>query len=184
MPLLAVSLMLAAIVLAWWGWRMIVGTAVFLGFWLAAVAAERWIQQTARKHHVGEKIMKLLARTVKVVLFVAGAICALGTAGVDVNALVAGLGLTGFALGFALKDIIANLVAGVLLAVFRPFQPGDRIKVGAFEGTVASVDLRYTILEAEGQRYFVPNSMLFTNAITVFDPPPDKEKQNGNTSAD
>ena len=44
-----------------------------------------------------------------------GFVTALGSVGVDVSALVAGLGLTGFALGFALKDTISNLLSGVLI---------------------------------------------------------------------
>ena len=100
-------------------------------------------------------------------LLVFGAVTALGTAGVDVAALVAGLGLTGFALGFAFKDIISNVLSGILIIVYKPFDYDDHIKVSSFEGTVTSIDLRYTQLEADGRKIFVPNSMLFTNAITV-----------------
>lgn len=96
-----------------------------------------------------------------------GAVTGLGTMGVDVGALVAGLGLTGFALGFALKDAISNLLAGVLVLAYRPFRRGDRIQVAGHEGTVVRVDLRYTVLEDEGTRVLIPNQQLFTNAITL-----------------
>ena len=58
----------------------------------------------------------------------AGLVTALGTLGVDVSALVAGLGLTGFALGFAVKDTISNILAGVLLLVYRPFSKKDYVE--------------------------------------------------------
>ena len=66
-------------------------------------------------------VVRLMAMAARVTLLVAGIVTALGTVGVDVSALVAGLGLTGFALGFAIKDTISNILAGVLLLVYRPF---------------------------------------------------------------
>ena len=86
---------------------------------------------------------------------------------VDVTALVAGLGLTGFALGFALKDLISNLLAGVLLLLYRPFQRGDHIDVAGFSGFVREIDLRYTTLEEEEKIYLVPNSLLLSKGIKV-----------------
>ena len=92
---------------------------------------------------------------------------ALGTIGVDVSALVAGLGLTGFALGFGLKDILANVVSGVLILLYRPFELYDRIIVAGLEGVVSEIDLRYTKLEQEEKTFLVPNSLLITNTITL-----------------
>ena len=85
----------------------------------------------------------------------------------NVSALVAGLGLTGFAVGFALKDVISNALAGILIIIYKPFRHGDSVKVSSFEGEVVEIDLRYTKLIAVGQEVFVPNSMLFSNAVTV-----------------
>ena len=95
---------------------------------------------------------------------------AIGTIGIDVKALVASLGLTGFALGFALKDIISNSLAGALILFYKPFHRGDHIDVAGSEGIVGSVDMRYTTLVvSDGQRILVPNSSLFTNTIRVTD---------------
>ncbi len=96
-----------------------------------------------------------------------GLVSGLGTMGIDVAALVAGLGLTGFALGFALRDAISNLLAGVLVMIYRPFRHGDRISVTGLEGTVVRIDLRYTTMQGEDRRFLIPNQVLFTNAITV-----------------
>ncbi len=73
--------------------------------------------------------MSILARTAKLALLCIGVISALGTLGVDVTAMVTGLGLTGFAVGFALKDIISNSLAGILILIYKPFQRHDRIMV-------------------------------------------------------
>ena len=112
-------------------------------------------------------ILRLAGRTTSIALIVFGAITALGTMGINVSALVAGLGLTGFALGFALKDILSNLIAGVLILLYRPFRVNDYIMVAGNEGIVTEIDLRYTTLEKEGQIFLIPNSVLFTNSIGV-----------------
>ncbi len=108
----------------------------------------------------------LLAQAV-LPLTIFGFITALGTLGINVSALVAGLGLTGFALGFALKDTISNLLSGVLILLYRPFEKGNRIKISGYEGIVVSIDLRYTELESEGNKVLIPNSKLFTDSVTV-----------------
>jgi len=143
------------------------GLVVFAAFWMAAVVVSRIVVRVGKARGIDKPLIRLFGRVCHVGLILFGLVSGLGTAGVDVAALVAGLGLTGFALGFALKDTISNLLAGTLIIIYKPFRRGDRIKVSSFEGTVTRVDLRYTILEAQGQRIFVPNSMLFTNAISV-----------------
>jgi len=104
---------------------------------------------------------------VRVVLMVLAVVTVAGTLGVNVQALVAGLGLTGFAHGFALKDTISNLLAGVLILLYRPFQVGDNIQVAGFDGAVDSIDLRYTVLLQQGKKVLIPNARIFTDLVTV-----------------
>ena len=66
-------------------------------------------------------LLELLGQTTKIAMVVLGIATALGTMGINISALVAGLGLTGFALGFAFRDVLSNLLAGILLLLFRPF---------------------------------------------------------------
>ena len=95
-------------------------------------------------------------------------ISAFGTLGIDISAMVAGLGLTGFALGFALKDTITNLLAGVLILLYKPFDIANEIQIANFKGKVISIDLRYTQLEDVGNKILIPNAKLFTDPIIVF----------------
>ena len=149
----------------------------------AATPAGMSVGITKMGHHIvrlpklearAPELTHLLARFVKLCLLLFGVVTALGTLGIEVSALVAGLGLTGFALGFALKDIISNVLSGVLIIFFRPFKQGDRISVFsnlAFEGAVVEINLRYTVLDAGEKTVFIPNSVLFTNVVTVRKPP-------------
>jgi small conductance mechanosensitive channel len=95
-----------------------------------------------------------------------GWVVALGTLGIDPAALVAGLGITTLALGFALKDILSNLVSGFLLLTTRPFRLGDQINVKGFEGTVEQIELRATFLRTSDNRLVViPNADLCTATV-------------------
>ncbi len=87
--------------------------------------------------------------------------------GLDPQAVVTGLGLTGVALGFALKDILSNLVSGMLVLLMRTFEIGDQIVVGPTEGTVERIELRATHIRTyDGRLVLVPNAEVFTSRVT------------------
>ena len=149
-----------------------IGITLFCVFALASHLLRKFFERLSRQADYNTAfILKLAGRAVSITLLVFGAVTALGTMGINVSALVAGLGLTGFALGFAFKDILSNLMAGVLILLYRPFGVNDYIIVTGLEGFVTEIDLRYTTLKNEGQKYLIPNSVLFTNSIGLKDPP-------------
>ncbi len=150
-----------------WLPRVIGVVVILVVFFILAKIAKRIINNTAERLKLDSNLTSLLARTSNITLMIFGLITALGTLGINVSALVAGLGLTGFALGFAMKDTISNLLSGVLILLYRPFELGNRIKVSGYEGIVISIDLRYTELDSEGNKVLIPNSKLFTDPITV-----------------
>lgn len=146
----------------------VVGAVVFfLVFLVLTRIVKGLITRSAQRLGLDGQLTSLLVRISKITLIIFGLITALGTLGLNVSALVAGLGLTGFALGFAMKDTISNLLSGVLILVYRPFKMGERIMISGFEGVVVSIDLRYTELEYEGKKILIPNSKLFTTPITI-----------------
>jgi small-conductance mechanosensitive channel len=154
--------------MAAWAPKIGVALLVFAGFWLASVVARRLVISVASKADPNLNfVFRMVGRVVSAVLLLFGAVTALGTVGVNVSALVAGLGLTGFALGFATKDILSNLMSGVLILLYRPFSINDHITVTGLEGLVTEIDLRYTRLEKAGQVYLIPNSLLITNTIEL-----------------
>ena len=92
---------------------------------------------------------------------------ALGTLGIDVSAMVAGLGLTGFAISFALKDTLSNFISGVLVLIYKPFNINDSIEIDKYKGVVIDVNLRYTVINQEGNEVLVPNSFIFSKPIII-----------------
>jgi len=150
-----------------WAPRVGGAVVVFLVFSILAKIIKRIVTNNAERLKIDRNLTSLLARIGSITLISFGFITALGTLGVNVSALVAGLGLIGFAVGFALKDTISNLLSGVLILLYRPFEIGNHIKISGYEGIVISIDLRYTELDSEGNKILIPNSKLFTDPITV-----------------
>lgn len=149
--------LLPAIVLA-----LIIG---LLTWWLsswAMRATRRVLAKMSTEGHVD----LLVARLVRAAVIVVGAVTALGVLGVNVGALLASLGLVGLTLGLALKDVLANYVAGIMLLLQRPFTIGDSVSVGAEEGTVIDVHSRATVLRApDGRTVHIPNSTVFAATV-------------------
>lgn len=137
---------------------------------MVSLVVQKIIRRLGKRSHLDQDIINLIRQVIATIIVILGITVALGTMGVDVSAIVAGLGLTGFALGFALKDVLSNLLSGVLVLTYRPFIRGDWITVSGLEGTVLEIDLRYTTLETPENRILIPNSTLFTNPITVRKP--------------
>ncbi|MCP4707887.1 MAG: mechanosensitive ion channel family protein, partial [Planctomycetes bacterium] len=87
----------------------------------------------------------------------------------DVTGFAAGLGIIGFTIGFALKDIAENFVAGVLLLWQQPFDIGDSVSVGGYSGTVTSIQIRATTVRTwDGLLVIIPNADVYSNAITNY----------------
>lgn len=115
-------------------------------------------------------VIMLIASLIHLLIIILGMIAMLSVMGVDVTGLIASLGLTGFALGFALRDALSNVMAGALILIYRPFRKGDQIIVTGLEGVVRNIDLRYTTLDTPEKRMLIPNSTLMTNPVIVFNP--------------
>ncbi|REG83555.1 mechanosensitive ion channel family protein [Algoriphagus antarcticus] len=86
-----------------------------------------------------------------------------------VSGMLAGAGISAFIIGFALKDIGENFLAGILLAFKRPFKIGDIIDIGGIRGQVLSLNLRDTQIKTlDGKDVFLPNSLLIKNPLVNF----------------
>ncbi len=82
--------------------------------------------------------------------------------------LVSGAGIVSVAAGFAFKDILQNLLAGVLLLFRQPFRGGDQIRVGEVSGTVEEINVRETVIRTfDGRRVLIPNATVYTDVIEV-----------------
>ncbi len=86
-----------------------------------------------------------------------------------VSGILAGAGITAFIVGFALKDIGENFLAGILLAFKRPFRVGDIVEINGVRGRVLMLNLRDTQIKTrDGKDVFIPNASIIKNPLTNF----------------
>lgn len=130
--------------------------------WLLSLTVRRLGRNKTMQRN---RVYRLIAGSINTLIVGAGAISALGTLGVNITALVAGLGLTGFALGLALKDAISNLVGGLMIVVYAPFDLEDTIDLGGTKGKVVDINLRYVTLRTESELVLIPNGNFITSVI-------------------
>lgn len=82
------------------------------------------------------------------------------------NKLLAGAGLLTFVIGFALKDIGENFLAGIILAFKSPFRLDDLIEVNGITGHVKDISIRETLIKTpDGKDVFLPNSIILKNPL-------------------
>lgn len=82
--------------------------------------------------------------------------------------LIAGLGVSSVAIGFAFKDILQNWMAGLLILMRQPFEIGDEIEVEGAKGVVDRIETRATsIIRYDGQEVVIPNSTIYTSSVRV-----------------
>lgn len=149
---------------------LILGIVIFLVFYFAGSIARRIIAKIGSTGKVGrQNVYLFLASSTRIGLIVFGLITSLGTMGIDITALVTGLGLTSLAIGLALKDAVTNLLNGILILLYEPFKQGDKVSIGGkASGVIGEINLRYTqvIDEAENKEHLVPNSIANSQIIT------------------
>ncbi|MDJ0697029.1 mechanosensitive ion channel family protein [Mastigocoleus sp. MO_188.B34] len=125
---------------------------------------------------LGEKAIRskslqiLLSKTVYVATWTVGILLSAVIAfpGLSLGDIIATLGLSSVAIGFAFQDIFKNFLAGILLLLQEPFRIGDQIIIDNYEGTVERVDIRTTKIRTyTGERILLPNSTVFTSAVQV-----------------
>lgn len=146
-----------------------VAALLVAGIFWALAAAIRFILRRFLPVVVQDPTRQSLVRQMTYFgLLALGLVVAADVLGFSPGSVVAGLGLTGLVLGFALKDILSNFVSGMLILALRPFHIGDQIAVGEeTEGTVERIELRATQIRTyDGRITLVPNAEVFTSRIT------------------
>ena len=110
----------------------------------------------------------LLRMIVRTAIMLVGVLIALDLIGLTsvVGAVLGSAGVVGLVLGFAFRDIAENYIAGILLSVRRPFEPGEHVVIDNREGKVISVNSRATVLMTlDGNHLQLPNSLVFKSVV-------------------
>jgi small-conductance mechanosensitive channel len=142
---------------------------IFLATLYISRLGVRVLQTALNKRHVDPEVKLLLLLMARWSIIIFGMIWALSQVNFNVTSFVAGLGIIGFTVGFALKDIAENFVAGILLLLQQPFDIGDAVEVAGYGGTVTSIEIRSTTIRTwDGLLVIIPNADVYGNAITNY----------------
>ena len=137
-------------------------------FWMLGRVARRFVARLVGEsgENVSELARRMIVGTASRVVFVIGFFIALSQVGVNVTALLAGLGIAGFIVGFALQETLGNFASGAMILMYRPFDVGDVIEASGVLGTVDHMNMVSTrILTFDNQTMIVPNRKLWSDVI-------------------
>lgn len=146
---------------------------------LASIIISSWlgkaVETASRRQQSDIGLAQTLSRLTRWAVLIFGLSLALEQVVPNVTSLLAGLGIAGFTLGFALQDVAKNFIAGLLLLLQRPFEIGDTILVSGFTGEVLDITLRTTDLRTiDGLFVTIPNGDVIVSPITNYSRAPER----------
>ena len=159
-----------------WSWvnenglGLIIKLAVFvlilLVFRTLSRLTRRWAEHGVQRLNLSNLLRGMIVSTAANLVLALGLMIALSQMGVSLGPLLAGLGVLGFIVGFALQDTLGNFASGMMILVSRPFDVGDVITAGGVTGRVKNMSLVYTVINTlDNQKMIVPNSKIWGDVI-------------------
>ncbi len=148
--------------------------AVTVILWRLLDVLVEWYQtdvEPKRDPHQVDTILMLLQRGAKALLVTISATTLLSLYNVNVNALIAALGVGGLALSLAAQDTLSNVISGIMIMLDQPFRVGDRIEISRLGtwGDVVDIGLRSTRIRTRDNRLvIVPNNTISTDQIVNY----------------
>ena len=146
--------------------KLLAGIVIFLITLVVSSFVAKWVKKIAKKKISTKEILQLIFVLTRWSLIIIGTIIALAQVDFDVTGFIAGLGVAGFTIGFALQDLAKNFISGLLLLYRQPFNLEDAVTLGDYTGTVKEINVRDTVIETfSGEKVILPNQTVFENAI-------------------
>lgn len=138
------------------------GVVLVVALWVSATVERKLLRQNIQDL----SLRKVASNITRALLLLVGFLFALSAVGVDLTALSVLGGAIGVGLGFGLQKLAANYVSGFVILFERSLRIGDTVRVDGFEGVVADIKTRYTLIRAgNGRESIVPNEKLITERI-------------------
>jgi small conductance mechanosensitive channel len=148
--------------------NLLTALAIFIVSLYLARLLSNLLKRVLQRRRAPAGVTHLLGELALWSVIIAGIITALERF-FPVTAFLAGLGILGFTVGFALQDIMKNFASGVILLLQQPFHVGETIGVKGFDGTVLAIDLRATEMRAvDGRVVILPNADVLANPIVNY----------------
>ena len=149
---------------------IIAGILVLGIFYTAARLSKELFWFATRHTKLDQRLRILFSRLISIFLMILGVFTAFSVIvpSFSFGNIIAGLGLTSVIIGFATKDIINNLLSGVMILWHKPFDIGDYLFIGTHQGKVEYIGVRATSLRKDdGETILIPNGEMYSGALTV-----------------
>jgi len=154
--------------------KLILAVIIVIVASFLARKAEQLVDHALRRSKADPGVTSLLKNLTRWAIVGSGVVLALGLF-VDVTALIAALGLAGFAVTFAFQDVLKNLVAGIIILIQHPFNVGESVSLDGFEGTVVAISTRSTEIQCfDGRLVLIPNGNSIGNPIINYSRSPQR----------
>ncbi len=150
--------------------HLVAGTIVVILFWFFSKLTKRIFLSASKRTRLDERLRILFSRLIVVVIVVVGIFTALTIVvpSFAFGQFIAGMGLTSLAIGFAAKDILNNLISGVMILWQQPFRIGDYIFMKDAEGWVQYIGVRATSLrKSNGEVVLIPNGDIYSSPLKI-----------------
>ncbi len=148
--------------------KVLLAIVVLVAAWFVARQVRNFSDKRLKKQMEDPLLAEFLSTLIRTVVFIIGlSLCfkILGLSGITAS-ILAGAGITAFIIGFALRDIGENFLAGILMAFKRPFRVGDFVETGNIKGRVLALSIRDTQLKTpDGKDVYVPNANIIKNPL-------------------
>ena len=154
-----------------YGFRILAALVILLVGAVVIRIAAKALEKVLEKTRLGEKslVAKFLVSVAVKVAWAFLLVMVLGKLGVDVGPIIAGLGVTGFILGFAFQESLGSLAAGLMIAVNKPFKVGDFVSVAGLDGSVTALDMMaVTLATGDNRKITIPNKQAWGAPIINF----------------
>lgn len=142
---------------------------ILLAFYVLYRIIRSVLLRVISKFELEKTVVNFLFLALKYVLLIFAIVTALDQIGVNIASLIAGLGIAGIAIGFAAKDTLSNVVAGIFIFWDRPFYIGDLVEIEGEYGEVQDITLRTTrIVTPDGRMVSIPNQKIAENKVISY----------------
>ena len=148
--------------------RLLMFIAILFVFRILSRITKRVVKAASDRSslNMSALLKRILISTSGGIVMVTGILMALSQIGISLAPMLAGLGVAGFIVGFALQDTLGNFAAGAMILIYRPFDVDDIVEVTGAFGTVQKMNLvSTTITTLDNQTLVIPNSKIWGDVI-------------------
>lgn len=149
--------------------RLLLVVLILFVFYQFAKLVQKGVDRAlnASKLHLSHLLQRMIISTVRNLVVILGILLAISQLGISLGPLLAGLGIAGFIIGFALQDTLSNFASGIMILLYRPFDVGDVVEAAGVSGKVSHMSLvNTTFMTFDNQRLIVPNNNIWGSVIT------------------